>query len=361
MDRDPTLVRRMALALGGVLVVDLAFAGVLAVLLAPWLAPVGDALASALGVALPPALRLTALAVVGLGVVLWAQYRYTRDSLLASVDADPATSESHPDLLARVERLATQAGVAPPTVFVVDGAANCFTVGGLRAGTLVVSESLLDALDDEELDAVLAHELAHLVNRDAAVLTLSSFLPMLVDDRSAGVLDGVPWWATWLVALVVCYPLAAAAVDAPLFSLAYAGGFLALAVVTLLLGGVALGALAVPVAVLSRRLARAREFAADRAAALLIGNPAAVASALETLDGSADRPAADARVASVGTLCLLPGGFAKEPADDDGGFHVSTTAHPDTDERVARLRDLTAELERNPVEEVAGDDPAADD
>jgi len=303
------------------------------------------------------------LAVVALGVLVWAQFRYARYTLLASVDAEPVSRESHPDLLARVGRLAKQTDVEPPAVAVVESdVANCFTVGGVgfgvgpragadtATGTLVVSEALLDALDDEELDAVLSHELAHLVNRDAAVLTLSSFLPMLVDDRSSGVLDGVPWWMPWLVVLVVCYPLAAASVEAPMFSLAYAGGFLALALVTLLLGGVVLGILAVPVAALSRRLARAREFAADRAAALLTGNPAAVASALETLsDDEGPRPDADARVAGVATLCLLPGGFEREAdaeGESDDGFHVPTTAHPPTDERVARLRELTARLAR---------------
>jgi len=378
MARDRTLVWHMALALGGVLLVDLVFAGVLAALLTPWVTPVGEALAGWLGVpGLPPALRVAVLAVVALGVLVWAQFRYARYSLLASVDAEPVTPESHPDLLARVGRLATQADVEPPAVSVVESdVANCFTVGGIGVGTgvgvgtgsgpstgtgtLVVSEALLDRLDGEELDAVLAHELAHLVNRDATVLTLSSFLPMLVDDRSAGVLDGVTWWVPWLVVLVVCYPLAAASVEAPMFSLAYTGGFLALALVTFLLGGVALGVLAVPVAALSRRLARAREFAADRAAALLTGNPAAVASALETLSNDEGaRPDADARVSGVATLCLLPGGFERE-ADADGGsddgFSVPTTAHPPTDERVARLRELTARLERGPDAEARGTD-----
>jgi len=368
MARDRTLVWHMALALGGVLLVDLVFAGVLAALLAPWVAPVGELLAGWLGVPrLSPVARVAALATAGLAVLVWAQFRYARYSLLASVDAEPVTCETHSDLLARVGRLAKQTDVEPPAVAVVESdVANCFTVGGVGfatgvgvgtgsgpstgTGTLVVSEALLDALDDEELDAVLAHELAHLVNRDAAVLTLSSFLPMLVDDRSSGVLDGVPWWMPWLVVLVVCYPLAAASVEAPMFSLAYAGGFLALALVTLLLGGVVLGILAVPVAALSRRLARAREFAADRAAALLTGNPAAVASALETLsDDEGSRPDADARVVGVATLCLLPGGFEREAdaeGESDDGFHVPTTAHPPTDERIARLRELTARLAR---------------
>jgi len=361
MERDSSLHREMALVLAGVLVLDSLFAGLLAALLAPWTVPVADALAGALGVGpFGPAVRIGALALSGVAVLVWAQLRYTRRQLLADVDASPATRDAYPDLLARVERLATLAGLTAPAVAVVDSdVPNCFTVGGVRGGTLVVSDGLLAELDGhgDRLDAVLAHELAHLANRDAAVVTLGSFLPTVAAGGSTGVFDRVSGRVVWAVAAVVGYPLAAGAVDAPLFSPRSVVAFVALVVVVVLMGGVALGALAVPMAALSRRLVRAREFAADRAGALLTGDPAALATVLKTLDpDSADRPTADARydrpAASgrhdrVAALCLLPGGIESQPAGNAAtdGPGVRTTAHPPTDERVRRLRELAADLE----------------
>jgi len=102
--------------------------------------------------------------------------------------------------------------------------------------------------------------------------------------------------------------------------------------------------------VLSRRLSRYREFAADRGGAVLSGDPVALASALETLDdgrvGTDRSPVATTQ--SVRGLCLLPHGFESAADDDDDaedGFYVRTRSHPPTEERVARLRELTAEME----------------
>lgn len=345
MKRDRRLVREMALALTGVALLTAAFAAVVASLLAPWVGPAIDALAAALGVRVSPAARTGALLLVGGGVVLLTQFRYARRRLLASVDARPADPETDRDLLARVDRLAALANAAPPAVAVVEtDTPNCFALGGPGGGTIVISEGLCDRLDGERLDAVLAHELAHLRNRDAAVLTLSSFLPVLVDDRAAGV-SGLPAPVTWATVAVVGYPLARSVVDAPLFSPTYAAAYAVLVVAVVLLGGIALGVLVIPMAALSRRLARAREFAADRAGALLLGDPAALATALETLTEER-RPERDARMEAVATLCLLPHGFGTEDPDSDApAFVVETTAHPPVDERIQRLRDLTAELE----------------
>lgn len=341
---DRTLTRRIGTTLAAIVLVDLLVAGLLAALLVPWLAPLGT-VAAALGVSLPPAIRWLAVLVPGVAVLAAAQLWYARRRLLASVDATPATEEHHSDLLARVRRLATLADLCPPAVAVVDSdTPNSFTVGGLTGSTLVVTTGLLAELDGDLLDAVLAHELAHVANRDAAVLTLATFLPALVEDRTALVrprtATGV---ATWLGCLVVGYPLAAAVVDAPLFSAAYAARYVALVFACLLLGGIVVGILAVPATVLAGRLARDREFAADRAGALLTGDPASLALALERLDGH-DRPSTDARRSeALAHLCLLPQEFGSDTENE--GFTLDVRTHPSTGRRIERLRSLTAELE----------------
>ncbi|WP_255193897.1 M48 family metalloprotease [Natronobeatus ordinarius] len=339
------LTARMGATLALVLAIDLAFALVLVALLEPWLAPLLAALG--IGSTLGRYALLIALVLTGL---VWVQLRYTRQELLAEADAEPITAESHPDLHARVTRLSTLADLRVPTVAVADtDVPNSFAVGGLRSGTVVVSEGLLETLTDDELDAVLAHELVHLANRDAVVMTLASFLPALVADEYSPLEEALPDGTKplfWGALAVGCYVLAATALGVPIASLEGLAQFGIAVAVTVLLGGVALGLLATPVVFLSRGLSRQREFVADRDGARLAGDPAALASALATLDEVATPPSEDARVRYRGLdgMCLLPHGFDDGVVADDG-FHVETRSHPPTDERIARLRELAASLE----------------
>ncbi|PSQ20058.1 protease [Halobacteriales archaeon QS_8_69_26] len=362
MTRDSDLARPIALTLALVLAIDLAFVLVVAYLLRPWFAP----LAGALGGTTLPVWPLAA--VPALVAFVWAQLRYTRRGTLAEVDAREVGPDEYPDLHGRVARLARGANVAVPAVAVAPTAVpNSFTVGGPTDAVVVVSEGLLDALDDDQLDAVLAHELAHVKNRDATVMTLASFLPSLVDDDYSLLADLLPGeWegsgslAFWGGVLGVLYVLGLGAFDAPAFGLQYTGAFVVLVVFSVLFGSAVLGLLAAPVLVLSRRLSRYREFAADRAGALLSGKPGALASALESLDGGG-HPGADRRAVattqSVRGLCLLPHGFdpdesaeaADDPVDAEDGFYVRTRSHPPTGDRIARLRELTAEMESGAV------------
>ena len=339
------LTARMGATLALVLAIDLAFALVLVALLEPWLAPLLAALG--IGSTLGRYALLIALVLAGL---VWAQLRYTRRELLAEADAEPITAESHPDLHARVTRLSTLADLRVPTVAVADtDVPNSFAVGGLRSGTVVVSEGLLETLADDELEAVLAHELVHLANRDAVVMTLASFLPALVADEYSPLEEALPDGTKplfWGALAVGCYVIAATALGVPIASLEGLVQFGIAAAVAVLLGGVALGLLATPVVFLSRGLSRQREFVADRDGARLAGDPAALASALTTLEEVATPPSEDARVRYRGLdgMCLLPHGFDDE-VDAGDGFHVETRSHPPTDERIARLRELAASLE----------------
>ena len=350
MNRDRGLLVRMAATLVAVLTFDALLAAALAALLWPWLSPVGDALAAATGA--PPALaRGAVVAVPAALALLVAQVAYTRNRLLADADADPA-SATRPDLDGRVRRLAAQFDVEPPDVAVArTDVPNSYAVSGVGDAAVVVSEGLLERLDDDQAEAVLAHELAHVRNRDAAVLTVASFLPALVADEFRPLealrerLGG--WWrvAVGATAFAVLFLAGPRAVDAS--GPAYLVGVAALAAGTVLFGGVLLGLIASPVVLLSRNLSRYREFAADRAAAAATGDPAALASALREVDDAAPEPAAgDLRAdGAVGGLSLLPHGFgedAGEKRQSDDAFVVRTRSHPPTEERIERLRAMAA-------------------
>jgi heat shock protein HtpX len=188
---------------------------------------------------------------------------------------------------------------------------------------------------------VLAHELAHVRNRDAAVMTLASFLPALTNGeyRPLEARFG-PWGRRVLLAIGAAV---AGALLAPFVAETTGtitlGAVAVLAGATYLLAAVALGVLTTPVVYLGRSLSRYREFAADEAATQFTGEPAALASALRQLDdGTTASPAADKRTAYAGVrgLCFLPHGFRNDA--DRSKFYVEIRSHPPTGERVERLK-----------------------
>ncbi len=335
MVSDDTLRARVLAALGAVLAIDLLFVVVLALLVDPLVATAVDELARGAGVGTPSApVRWAVVTGVALVAFVALQLWYVRRRALARADARRVDGESHPELVDRVERLSQVAGVRTPAVAVAASSVpNSFTVGGVANATLVVSEGLLETLPDDELDAVLAHELAHVANRDVRVMTLVSLLPAL----AKGDLSPPRSARTALVAglgIVALYVL----------SVPHLGGsplvfLLALAVVVVV-GAVALGVLAAPVLFLARRLSRYREFAADRAGATISGSPAALAGALRRLDAGR-RPTTDKRRAYAGgveRLCLLPGGLATP--DDSTDDTLEIRSHPATEDRIERLQEM---------------------
>jgi heat shock protein HtpX len=344
-DNERDLTRSILLTLAAVLAVDVAFVALLGLFARPWL----DGAAATVGV--PAAVPVALVAVVTLFALVWLQFRYTRREALAEVDAEIVDETDRPELHDRLGRLARQADVQRPELAIADSTVpNSFTVGGPDNAVVVVSEGLLSALPDDELDAVLAHELAHIKNRDAAVMTLASFLPALASDRSVlAEVGGVgARLGAWGLAAVLVSPLGVAAIPAPFGSVQYTAVFAGVLVATAVLGSVALGLLSAPVLVLARRLSRFREFAADRGGAITVGDPASLASALRRLDDDVEAPRRDHRsmtsADAVRGFCLMPYGFDAEPNADET-FSIEWRSHPPVEERIDRLGDVAADLE----------------
>ena len=244
------------------------------------------------------------------GVFSFVQFFFSDKLALYSMGAKTVDEQEYPELHRMVERLSQQADVPKPTVAVADTRIpNAFAAGrSKKASTVCVTRGLLQSLDKQELEGVLAHELAHVKNRDVAIMTIAGFLSTL--------------------AFMVVR-----------FGFLFGGGRQRQG------GGGILVAIAASFLVwvlsfiLIRTLSRYREFAADRGAAAITGNPSALASALLTIDGRMDSvPQEDLREASeMNAFFVIPirSGFI--------GRLFST--HPSTEKRVERLRDLERELE----------------
>ncbi|WP_336327524.1 M48 family metalloprotease [Halovenus sp. HT40] len=269
---------------------------------------------------------------------LAVQARYGPQTVLRSIGARETSSSSHPELHAAVTRLAQQADVEPPAVAVTDNdAPNAAAVRGPSGeGTIVLTTGLLDELDDEELTAVLAHELAHLTNRDATVMTVAWVLPTV----------------TYYLAIVSAYLLYRLPRSLAGGSSGGDDGGAAKAIIVLVataLMTLAVSALFWAASVLVHRLlSRYREFAADRGAAALTGDPAALASALETMDETMeDVPDEDLRALDGGAEALYAAPLESRAFTDAElvSTDIFPETHPPTSERVDRLYELAGEME----------------
>jgi heat shock protein HtpX len=210
-----------------------------------------------------------------------------------------------PDLHAIVERLCIVADLPKPTI-VLDSRAmpNSWIEGTRRGGfRLHLTQGLLDLLEPRELEAVIAHELAHVVNRDAAVMTVVGGPGEAL--LSGGVrVAGQGWWP-------------------------------------LILGGLIASAIGWVGTLGTRVLSRYREFAADEGAVALTGSPAALASALmKVSEGLVAMPKRDLREAAVHDA------FHLLPTARENGFCLPAT-HPPLRARIERLERLERTLQRH--------------
>jgi heat shock protein HtpX len=222
-----------------------------------------------------------------------------------------------PEAVRMLERLCIRADMRVPEL-VVEGApvANAWTA----RGRIHLTTPLLRLLDDTELEAVLAHELAHLAHRDAAVMDICSAPSRLLLAFADRFSPTALWRARSLL-------LQFGQFSAPVVALAVLGAPPAFAV-----GWTS------RLSVLG--MSRAREFTADAAAAALTGRPSALASALMKLDRKRDWTArSDLReVYPLAVLCIVRA--------DKPRLGPLFATHPATSARVARLEAIEARLQR---------------
>jgi heat shock protein HtpX len=263
--------------------------------------------------------RAWPLAVGVVAAVAVFQLFTSRRLAMGALRAYEVTPEQEPELHAVVDRLCALAGVAKPAVALSDSdVPNACAVGrSKKTATLIVTRGLVRRLEPTELEAVLAHELAHVEHGDAAVMTVAAFV---------GVVAG-------LIARVGTKIVYIAGRARGLYQfLLVALAFIALSTATWFLS-----------LVLTRSLSRYREFAADRSAAQLTGNPSALASALakvsDAVGGSGGIPVDDLRRASaLNAFYFAPVAAAKAASSK------MLSTHPSTAARLERLARMTGQM-----------------
>jgi heat shock protein HtpX len=234
-------------------------------------------------------------------------YFFSDKMVLRMYRAQVVTEEQAPELYRMVDRLRQRAGLPMPVVAIAPHEQpNAFATGrNPEHAVVAVTTGIMKYVPQEELEGVLAHELAHVKNRDMLITTIAagiagaiSNLPYLLMFGGLGGRDNEGGNPFAEIALILLAPI---------------------------------GAMLIQFAV-----SRQREFEADRVGAEILGRPLPLANALRRLDSLAHRipmqvsPAA-ASLAQVNPLAARAGGMAK-----------LFSTHPPTEERVARLEAMAA-------------------
>ena len=243
---------------------------------------------------------------------LFFQYYFSDKIVLSSVGARIVNEQQAPQLYGIVQRLAQQADLPMPRVAIMDSPMpNAFATGRSPSHAVVcVTTGLLQQLPADELEAVLAHEMTHIRNRDMTVMTM------------AGSFAAV---AAWIVQMSFWFGIGGDNRDDN------RNGGMSFAVVLLITVVVAFVS-----HLLVMALSRYREYAADRGAAILTGAPEQLESALLRISGTMQRiPTRDLREAEP--LSAL---FFAAPSKESVISLFSD--HPSVEKRIARLQQLSA-------------------
>src|SRR6201994_3061688 len=270
------------------------------------------------------AILVAALIAAGAGAVtiavvaalLFALQLFTSDKIaLYSMGAREVGPNDGPyahKLHAIIERLCIQANVPKPRIAIAQTAMpNAFAIGRTpKSATVCATTGIMDLLDDAELEAVLGHEITHVINRDVVVMTVASFF--------ASIAAFITQWGFF-------------------FGGGFGGnnrdnnnnnGFIFVILIS--------AAVYVISFLLLQALSRYREFAADRGSAILTGRPSALISALMKISGTMQRiPQRDLRAASseLAAFYIFP------PKAKESITNLFST-HPPLEARIERLQRL---------------------
>ena len=246
--------------------------------------------------------------VFSIGTNLFAYWNSDK-MVLRMHGAMPANESQFPELHDMVARLADNAGLPMPKVYVMDNPQpNAFATGRNPENAAVAATTgLLQSLTYEEVEGVMAHELAHIQNRDTLIMTVTATIAGAVSMLAQfGMFFGGrgrdnPFGAIGTIAMVILAPIAAMLVQ--------------------------------------MAISRTREYAADRRGAEICGKPMALASALNRIAGAARRIENDTAEANPATAHM----FIINPLSGARMDNLFST-HPNTENRISALQQMAGEF-----------------
>jgi heat shock protein HtpX len=272
---------------------------------------------------------LGVLAYLGIGFIpiliiasamILAQWYFSDKIVLWSSGAKVVSREQYPELHDLVERIVARNNLSKPRIAVIDKEMpNAFATGrGKKSSVVAVTTGLLNILDTEELEGVVAHELTHIRNRDALVLTLASLF------------STVAWYL----------------MQFGFYGGLYGGGgygygngrdrnggglMLIILLVAMLTWVISF--------LIIRAISRYREFAADRGSAQMTGKPVKLANALMKISGTMRRiPTKDLReVEGLNAFFIVP-------ALSGSTIGNLFSTHPPVEKRVQKLMEMEASM-----------------
>jgi heat shock protein HtpX len=244
-------------------------------------------------------------------IFMLIQYFFSDKLVLMSMGAKIVSESEEPELHQMISRLCAIADLPKPRIAVVNTPMpNAFATGRSPGNAVVaVTTGIRRQLNQAELEAVLAHELTHVKNRDVMVMTIASFL-------------------STVAFFIVRYSFFFGGGGSDRDRGGVAAAFLASVVVWIVSS------------LLIRALSRYREYAADRGSAVITGQPSNLASALMKISGVMPRiPKEDLRKAEgMNAFFIIP-------AVSGSSIMNLLSTHPPTEKRIAALQKIEREFE----------------
>ena len=247
--------------------------------------------------------------VIMVSLMILAQFYFSDKIVMWTSGAKVVTREQYPKLYNMVEKVALSNGLPMPKIAVMNTAVpNAFATGKSKKSSVVaVTTGIMGLLDDEELEGVIAHELAHIRHRDVLVLTLASLFS------------------------TVAFFLMRYALFGSMYGRSREGGGGNGMILVLIVAGITWFVSFMII----RAISRYREFAADRGGAQMTGKPDRLASALLKINSSMGRTPQKQlqKVESLNAFFIIPA------LSGDTLSNLFST-HPPVEERVKRLREM---------------------